>query len=135
MVGAVGGIAEQGTGVIDRRYQGYIREVGAAAVGIVEDHHIPGVEGQMVDGLLDGERHGAEMDGDMGGLGDHIPVGVEQGAGEIPPFLDIGGIRGFLQHGAHLFRDGGEDMLEDFELDWVVIASHSYWPTVMIRLR
>ena len=58
----------------------------------------------------DAER--AEMHGDMGGIGDELAVGIEQGAGEVQPLLDVGGKGRALQYRAHLFRDRHEEIIK-----------------------
>ena len=52
-------------------------------------------------------------------LGDHIPIGIKDGARIIPAFLDIGRIRGAFERGPHFFRDGMKKAFEDLQLDWI----------------
>ena len=102
VVGAVGREAEQRAVVRERRRDdGDVRQVGAAAVGVVQDpcdarlvplpHH-----------GLDGGGHRAEVDGDVLGLHDHPAGGVEQRAGRVAALLDVGRVRRADEHGAHL---------------------------------
>ena len=88
----------------------------AAEVGVVEDDDVAGAEGRQGEGGLDGGGHGAEVDGDVGGLGDQLALGVEEGAGEVAALLDVGGEGGAAKDDAHLFSDGGEEGVEDGQL-------------------
>ena len=42
--------------------------------------------------------HGAEVDGEVGGVGDQPPRGVEHGAGEVQPLLDVDADRSALSN-------------------------------------
>lgn len=66
-----------------------------------------------------GLRHGAEMHGNMGRLGDKITAGVKDGAGKIPSFLDVGGKGGAGENNAHFLGNGGKELIEDFNFDYV----------------
>ena len=79
----------------------------------------------MADGGGNGEGHGTEVDGDVGGLGDHVAVGVEDGAREVEALLHVGGVGGALEGNAHFFGDGDEEVLEDFEANGVYQGSTS----------
>ena len=124
VVGPVGGEAEEAqlSGLLDEdgRDEGDVGQVGAPPEGVVEDHHVPRCEGDLLDGLGHREGHRAQVDGDVGGLGDHPALGVEEGAGKVPAFLDVGGVAGLAQHHPHLLGNGGEEVLEDFQADGVV---------------
>ena len=67
-----------------------VGEVGAAEVGVVEDDDVARAEGREGEDGFDGGGHGAEMDGDVGGLGDETAAGVKDGAGVIAALLDVG---------------------------------------------
>jgi hypothetical protein len=62
--------------VRDGRDEGYVRQVGAARVGVVDGENVarPGVTAHDRSDRL---GHGAEVDGDVLGLGYHVPLGVE----------------------------------------------------------
>ena len=64
-------------------------------------------------------RHRAEVDGDVGGLGEQVAVGVEEGAGEVAALLDVGGEGDPLERDAHLLGGGFEEVAEEFEFDGV----------------
>ena len=51
----------------------------------------------------------------MGGIGDQITRGIEDGAGEIQTLLDIDRIGRVLQRIAHLFGNRHEQIVEDFQ--------------------
>jgi hypothetical protein len=55
------------------------------------------------------------VDGDVRGVGHQVSVGIEEGAGEVQAFLDVDGLGGGLEAGAHLFGDGHEEVVEDLE--------------------
>ncbi len=92
-----------------RRDQVDVGEMRAAArVGIVRDEDVAGRElrGRIPgDDLLDRAEHGAEVHRDVLGLGDDLPALVEDRRGAVPALLDVAGVGGADQRGAHLFRD------------------------------
>jgi hypothetical protein len=51
--------------------------------------------------------------------GDDFPLAVEDRAGIIAPFFDVGGKCGTAQRGAHFLGNGVEEVLEDFQFDGV----------------
>lgn len=53
--------------------------------------------------------HGAQVDGDVGGVGDQPAVRAKEGAGEVQPLLDVGGDGRALQDSAHLLCSGREE--------------------------
>ena len=53
---------------------------------------------------------------------------IENRAGVIPPFLDVGRERGATQSDPHLFRDGGIERSEDFQEDGVVTGGQNASP-------
>ena len=59
------------------------------------------------------------MDGNVRRIGDQFARSVEQGAGEIEPFLDVYRSRRRLENDAHLFCDRHEEIVENFEPDRV----------------
>ena len=95
--------------------EGDVVEVGAAEVGVVEGDDVAGSEVEALEGGGDGGGHGAEVDGDVGGLRDHVALGVKEGAGVVLALLDVGGEAGAAKGDAHLLGDGGEEVLEDLE--------------------
>ena len=108
-------------GVEDGGDDGDVGEMGAAVVGVVEGEDVAGAEGVLAAAQYGahGVAHGAEVDGDMGGVGDEMALAVEEGAGEVEALLDVDGIGGVDEGGAHLFGDGHEEVVEYFEHDGV----------------
>ena len=101
----------------------------AAVVGVVEGVNVAGAEGVALgaDQALDAFAHGTEVDGNVGGVGDELPVGVEDGAGEVETLFDVDGGAGVLQGDAHFFRDRPEEVVEDFEADGVGSGGLGGW--------
>src|SRR2546426_928120 len=64
-------------------------------------------------------RHRAEVHGNVRGLRDHLPVGVEQRRGAIAPLADVRRHGGVDQHQAHLLRDRREGVPHHLETDGV----------------
>lgn len=90
-------------------------------VRVVDGIHVAGMDAVTPSGddLPDAGTHRAEMHRDVGRVGDQLPLGVEQGAGEVEPLLDVDRLRGLLQGDAHLFGDRHEQVVEDLEQDGV----------------
>ena len=69
------------------------------------------------------------MHGHVRRVGDKPAFGIEHGAGEIEPLLDVHAGGGVLQRRAHLLGDRHEEIGEDFERDridvrlWRLIAA------------
>ena len=98
----------------DRDEDGQVRQMAAAAIGVVEQVDGLGVGiGHSLHQCLGGPGHGADMDGDMVGLGDQTASRVDQGDGEVPRRVEdlrIGG----AQHGlAHFLGDGVQPVLQN----------------------
>ncbi len=120
MVGAAGDVADQNRLVEDRRDEGDVGEVGTAEGGVVGDRDVAGAEGDGVGDSTDAGAKRAEVDGDVRGVGDESALGIEEAAGEIEAFLDVGGEGDAAEHLAHLFDEAAEPCGEEFEFDGVV---------------
>jgi len=72
---------------------------------------------------LDGLLHGAQVDGDVGGVGHQPPVRPEERAGEVQPLLDVGGDGCPLQDAAHLLCGGTRRTLRRGHPGWVGVPS------------
>ncbi len=103
--------------VEDRGDDGDVGEMGAAVVRVVDGVRVtrPHAGAAPADDLLDAGAHRSQVDGDVRGVGDEVAVRVEERAGEVEAFLDVDGLGGGLQSGAHLFGDRHEEVVEDFE--------------------
>ncbi len=55
------------------------------------------------------------MDGDVGGVGDELALGVEEGAGEVEAFFDVDGVAGVLEGDAHFIGDGLKQVVENLQ--------------------
>src|SRR5215831_11116818 len=79
MVCAVGG--KEGRSVHafhkDRGNESNIRQMCTAAVRIIDQDAIPWLHLNVLDGVQDGHRHGAEVYGNMLGLGNHVSRAIK----------------------------------------------------------
>ena len=64
----------------NRGDKGDVRQMRAAAVRIIDQDAIPWLHVNVLDGVQDGHRHGAEVHGNVLGLGDHVSLAVKQSA-------------------------------------------------------
>lgn len=96
-----------------RRNKRNIWQMIAALIRVIEDDDIArGKGGAVLDGGLHGGRHRAQVDGDVGGLGQHSAIAQENGAAKVEPFFDVGAVGGASQGDAHFFGNGGKKMAE-----------------------
>jgi hypothetical protein len=122
VVGAVARIADDAGRVLcengsDNRDVG---KVGTPREGVVDNGDVAFLEGsQALQDGGDAGRHGAQVHRDVGGLGEEVAIGREQGAGEVAALLDVGRERDPLEGEAHFFGGGFEEVAEEFELDGV----------------
>src|SRR4029453_15409030 len=56
-----------------------VRQVRAATVWIIHQHTIPWLHVNVLDSVQDGHWHGAEVYGNVLGLGNHVALAVKQG--------------------------------------------------------
>ena len=114
--------------VKSRGDQGDIRQVGAAGVGGVQGVNVARLDAALVgfDDGLDGLSHGTQMHRHMGGVGHQAAGGVEQGAGEVQPLLDVHRVGGVAQGGAHLLGDGHEQVVEHLQHHRVRVSAHRF---------
>ena len=103
----------------------HIGEVGAAEVRVVVDEDVTGGDlARNTENGADGVGHGAEVDGDVGALGHHIAVDVEDAARVVASQLEKRGVGGLGQHNLHLLGGGDEGVLDDLEGDVVEAGCH-----------
>ena len=105
------------TGEIERD----VGQVGAAAVGVVED---PGLAGPLLEVEHGGDRvgHRAEVDGDVLGLHHQLAAGVEERGRAVVALLDVGRVGGADQGRAHLLAGGAQAADHHLQRDRVEAA-------------
>jgi len=64
---------------------------------------------------MHGERRGAKVYGDVSRLSNHLAVGIEQGAGVIAPFFDVGGEGAAAEGNTHLLCNRAQAMVEHLQ--------------------
>ena len=104
-------------GVKHRRNDRDIRQMRAAVERIVQRHDVAGFQRRVaiVQHRAHTLPHRAEVHGHMRSIGDQSAFRIENGAGEIEAFLDVHAHRRVLQHGAGLFRDVHEQIVEQLQ--------------------
>ena len=119
-IGMVGAVADPGEqparlehGLDDRQ----IVQMGSPLEWVVHRilHARLGIE--AVDHGPNGGRHGSEMNGDVLGLGEHVPFGREHRGGAVRSFLDVRGICGSAEHDPHFVRNSAQSVPGDLEID------------------
>ena len=115
-VGAHAGEAQQGVLVEGGHDHVDVGEMAPAEVGIVVDEDVAGLEGgEGADDRLHRQRHGAEMNGQIGPLRDHLAGHVEEAAGVVARHLEQRRVGGLGQHHLHLLGGAVERVLHDLE--------------------
>ena len=114
---------------LDERVLG---KVGAAVVGVVRDDHVARVERVPAD-LLEQPAHAEERGRDQGGvhlgLGDQLPLGVEEHAGEVEPLVEDRRVGRPPHRRGHLAADRPEGVVDHGERDLVEWAGGHVSPT------
>src|SRR5262245_5614228 len=89
----------------------------AAVVRVVQDINVARLYAARVpaDHRLNALAHRPQMHRHVRRVGDEIAFGVEEGAGEIEPLLDVDRVGGVGQTQAHLFGDRHEKVIEDLQ--------------------
>ena len=101
-----------------------VGEVRSARVGVVQDPRLARLGVVRADGG-DRLRHGAEVDGDVLRLRDHVARLVEERGGAVTALLDVGRERGADEDRAHLLGDRPQAAADDLELDVDHVALRS----------
>ncbi len=112
--------------VENRRNHGHVRQMGSSIIGRVHHVDIAGLHRPCVRRQHgpDGFTHGAEMNRDMGCIGDQHAIGVEDRAGKIEPFFDVHGIGRVLQGDTHLLGNRHEQIVEHFQHNRITIRTN-----------
>jgi hypothetical protein len=87
------------------RHERHVGKMGAPRERVVEHEYVVGPRVSGGDGR-DRVGHGAEVHGNVLGLRNHAPGGVEEGSGAVAALLDVGGESGADQRRAHLLAHG-----------------------------
>ena len=90
------------------RDQRDVGQVGAAGVGVVDHADARPAAASSSRHGGHGVGHRAQMHGDVLGLRDHPPAGVEHRRRAVAPLLDVGRMRGADQRRAHLLGDAAQ---------------------------
>ena len=95
-----------------------VREMRPPRVRIVQDEDVARRGGECLHGR-DRVVQRSQVHRNVGGLGDHLTRGIEQGGGAVASFSYVGRDRRVNQHEPHLLRDGGEGVPHHLEADGV----------------
>ena len=100
--------------------------MGAAVERVVDHEHVarPDAAGVALLDRLHRRPHRAQMDRHVRRVGDQPAAGVEHGAGEVQPFLDVDRMGGLLQHHAHLLGHAHEQVVEHLQQHRVDRGAH-----------
>src|SRR5437016_9973651 len=85
------------------QHHGDVWKMGTACIRIVENGHVTWSKLDMMNGLLHGHGHGAQMHRHVIAHGDGFSFGIEDGTGIVAPLLDVGRECGAPKDRAHLF--------------------------------
>ena len=129
VMGQIGYIAKEFLAAIDGRNQRDVVEMDSAAIGIVDEDCVPGLQ---VFWTVFGDRAGredrqrAEVYWLGKGLGDGSQLAVEKGAGEIGAGFDVGRIGAAPEGDGHLLGCFEQGVANDLELDGVDLVGHGF---------
>ena len=99
-----------------------IRVIQDISIAWADSAPIPALP-SCIDDPPDAFAHRTQVHRDMRRVGDQRALRVEDGAGEVEPFLDVDARRRRLKRDAHLLGDGHEQVVEDLEPDRVDIGA------------
>ncbi|KAH3670386.1 hypothetical protein OGAPHI_000901 [Ogataea philodendri] len=96
------------------RNQGNIWQVSSSGNWVIGSKNITFLDliSPVLDGVLDTEAHGSQVDWNVRSVGGQVTVFIEQRTREVHSFLDIGGNRNLLQSSSHIFGDEHEPIRE-----------------------
>ena len=118
---------------VDRLNQRDIREVGATAKRIVDDHYVSRLHRDVRDGSLHRQRHRAKVHGHMLTLCYHVTIAVEHSAGVISSLFDVRRERCTAQGDPHLLRGGVEQVAKNLERYGVPTSFASHTPSMSME--
>ena len=115
--------AQQGAIEEGRGDDVHVGQVAPAEVGIVVDEDVARLEAAPgLDHRLHGQRHGAQVNGQIRSLGHHLAVDVEEPAGVVAGHLEDGRVGGLGEDDLHLLCGGVERVLDDLEGGGIAVA-------------
>ncbi len=120
VVGQVRDVAEKLAVVEHRRDHGDVVEVNPAAVGIVGNEHVAGLEAFRAVGpnrLRNDLDHRPEVDRLSEGLRGNLQSPIEERAGEVRPGLDVRRVGASPERQCHLLRRRGQRVARDLKGD------------------
>ena len=104
-----------------RRDRGDVRQVGAAVVGVVAEHHIPRGKGVPLTAADrrqqagDAVAHRAQVHRNVGGVGHQGAAAVKHGTGEVEALADVHRAGALLQARAHLLGHRHEAVVVELQ--------------------
>ena len=101
------------------RYKRDVGKVRSTLIRVVESDHVTRTDVPILDRRPHRKWHRTQVNRHVIALCDHVPTVVEDSARVIPPLLDIRREGRALQGCPHFLRDGVEEALKNFELDWI----------------
>ena len=128
-MGEIGYIAEEFLSAIDGRNQRDVVEVNSAAIGVVDEDRVSGLQvfwAVFGNCARREDCQRAEVYWLGKGLGDGPQLAVEKGAGEIGAGFDVGRIRAAPEGNGHLLGGFKQGVANDLELDGVGLVGHGF---------
>ena len=97
----------------------------AAVVGRVDGEHVAGLHRVLMRAHHADHAfaHAAQMHRHVRGVGRQSALSVEHGTGKVLTFLDVDRMGGVGQNRTHLFGDGHEQVVEDFQHDRIGVGA------------
>jgi diadenosine tetraphosphatase ApaH/serine/threonine PP2A family protein phosphatase len=105
------------------RDQRHVWQMRSTLVRIIRDETIPRVHSRKsLDHRLNGSTHGAQVDWNMGCIGDQLSSCIEYRTTEIPPLFDIDAHCRLLEHDPHLIGDRCDPLRQDLAKDRIELS-------------
>ena len=115
---AVGHVSKELPGIVEHRADhGDVWQMRAAVAGVIGDDHVAGAKRLAKRNRAHTEAKGPEMHRNVRRVDNKLAVAIEQRAGVVETFLDVGRDRGALQQLPHLLDDRAEPVREQFQLN------------------
>ena len=119
MVSAAGNIKNRFSVFPDRGDHGYVRKVASSRSRMIRNKYISFFQVISLYFYLISNRvaHCTEVNRNMRRIGHKFSLFIENGAGKIETFLNVGGNCGALQGASHLFSNRHKQVAEDRKLN------------------